>query len=678
MAFKHLLNLTKIHKRTTRWWKISDVVQASVLSGQPLVALESTIITHGMPYPANLVTALEVEDIVRQNGAIPATIGIIKGQVKIGLSRQELEFLSKNNETVKTSRRDLPYVLSKRLNGGTTVSGTMILAHRAGIPVFITGGIGGVHRGCDSSFDISADLTELSRTPITVVSAGVKSILDIPKTLEYLETLGVTVATYGDSTDFPAFFTPKSGCHTPVSINNPRDAAEMIHSRDLLELENGILISVPIPNKDTEAGVCIQNAIDEAVNEAVRGGVTGKKVTPYILKRVNEITKGLSLEFNKLLIKNNAQVGAKIAVELYSLKDEARLQNNGKEAYMAKDPGVVVIGGSNVDYVMQVNDEMQMSGTSLKGSIKKLYGGVGRNLTECISKLCPKNPPLFISAVGRDDNGKDIKADTLKKTFNTTGIVDIQDANTATYCAVLDKEGDCLYGIGDMNIHGSLSTDLISLYMKDIRKASMVVIDGNIPGETMKFVIDECHDKYNVPVWFEPTDAMKAVKPFRDDTWKKITYMSPNFNELVCIHSELSGKNLRTALNDIPTSCEEIIGISTDICQRILEHIPVVIVTIGLNGVILCARHSHIKINNNDSGIFVKHFPPIKVPGELRVSVSGAGDCLAGAIISAVTAMGLDIETSIVAGLKAASLSIQSVYPVPSTIDKGIFNLNVE
>ncbi|KAH3710524.1 hypothetical protein DPMN_070008 [Dreissena polymorpha] len=277
--------------------KFSEQVKAAIAARQPVVALETTIVTHGMPAPQNIRTALEVEDIVRQSGAVPATIGIIKGQVYIGLERDQIEYLADPGTTaVKTSRHDLAYVLSQGLNGGTTVSGTMVLAHMAGIPVFVTGGIGGVHRGAESTMDISADLTELGRTPVTVVSAGIKSILDIGRTLEYLETQGVCVATYGATNDFPAFFSRSSGFKAPYHVTSPYQVACMIEKNHELGLQSGSLIAVPIPLEFDTLGQEIETVIQSVVREAQDKGISGKEVTPYILKRVNDLTQGKSLQ----------------------------------------------------------------------------------------------------------------------------------------------------------------------------------------------------------------------------------------------------------------------------------------------------------------------------------------------------------------------------------------------
>ncbi|CDH53349.1 indigoidine synthase a family protein [Lichtheimia corymbifera JMRC:FSU:9682] len=306
---------------SARQFTITPEIQKALAANGPVVALESTIISHGMPYPQNVETARAVQDIVRDNGAIPATIAILKGRVHIGLDDDTLETLGKlGAEAQKTSRRDLASVVAQGKSGATTVASTMILARAAGIPVFVTGGIGGVHRGAEKSMDISADLMELGRTPVAVVCAGVKSILDIEKTLEVLETQGVSVHTMGESQQFPAFYTPYSGFNSPGRIATEKEAANVILANHNLELNSGMVFAVPIPKDDAADAQGIQDAIQSAVAEARAQSVHGKDETPFLLKRITELTKGQSLAANIALVKNNAQVGARIAVELSKLK----------------------------------------------------------------------------------------------------------------------------------------------------------------------------------------------------------------------------------------------------------------------------------------------------------------------------------------------------------------------
>ncbi|GFG39483.1 hypothetical protein Cfor_12442, partial [Coptotermes formosanus] len=300
---------------------VSPEVSKALRSHNPVVALESTIISHGMPYPQNLQTALQVEEVIRKQGAVPATIAIIKGRIKVGLNQEMLtEFASLKTPAVKTSRRDFPFVLSKGLNGATTVAGTVIVSCAVGIKVFVTGGLGGVHRGGETTMDVSADLTELGRNPVAVVSSGVKSILDIERTLEYLETQGVCVVTYGQNKNFPSFYTPSSGLEAPYNVETPAEAATLIEKLFQLHLNSGILLAVPIPEAEAVESCAIQKAIDTAVKEAEDCGIKGKEVTPFILNRVISLTGGRSLESNIALIKNNAKVGAQVAVELAKIQ----------------------------------------------------------------------------------------------------------------------------------------------------------------------------------------------------------------------------------------------------------------------------------------------------------------------------------------------------------------------
>ncbi len=288
-------------------------VKNALKNNLPIVALESTIISHGMPYPKNIETALMVEETVRSNKAVPATIAIIKGRLKIGLTKEEIEFLATNDEIKKISRRDLAVAVSQKLSGSTTVASTMIIADLAKIAVFATGGIGGVHRGAETTLDISADLDELSRTNVCVVCAGVKSILDIGLTLEYLETKGVPVIGYKTS-ELPAFYSTKSGFNVDYRIDAAIEIAGILKTKWDLSIDGGVLVTNPIPVAFELESSVMNEAINLAIIEADNENITGKKITPYLLSKVNEITKGKSLDANIKLIKNNADLAAKIAV----------------------------------------------------------------------------------------------------------------------------------------------------------------------------------------------------------------------------------------------------------------------------------------------------------------------------------------------------------------------------
>ena len=293
--------------------EIHPDVENAIKNSEPVVALESTIISHGMPYPKNVETALMVEETVRLNKAVPATIAIINGKLKVGLTNDEIEFLATNEEVKKVSRRDLPITVAQKLSGSTTVASTMIIASLAKIAIFATGGIGGVHRGAENTMDISADLEELANTNVCVVCAGAKAILDLGLTLEYLETKGVPVIGYKTS-ELPAFYSSESGFDVDYKIDSAQEIAEILKTKWDLSLDGGVLVTNPIPVAfELETGV-MNDAINQAIIEADNNKISGKKITPYLLSKVNEITQGKSLEANIKLIQNNADLAAKIAL----------------------------------------------------------------------------------------------------------------------------------------------------------------------------------------------------------------------------------------------------------------------------------------------------------------------------------------------------------------------------
>ncbi|EDQ02243.1 pseudouridine-5'-phosphate glycosidase [Shewanella benthica] len=297
---------------------INPEVAAAIAAGKPVVALESTIISHGMPYPQNVETAFKVEQIIRNNGAIPATIAILKGRLKVGMTHDEIEYLGKAGfDVIKTSRRDIPFIVAKQIDGATTVASTMILAQMAGIKIFATGGIGGVHRGAQQTFDISADLQELANTDVAVICAGAKSILDIALTLEYLETQGVPVIGYQTDT-LPAFYTRESEFGVDYRLDTPKQIAMAMKAKWEMGLKGGVVIANPIPEEFQLDRGMIDKVILEAVAEMDSKGISGKESTPFLLAKVAEKTKGSSLKTNIELVYNNAKLAAQIAVEYAS------------------------------------------------------------------------------------------------------------------------------------------------------------------------------------------------------------------------------------------------------------------------------------------------------------------------------------------------------------------------
>ena len=302
-----------------RYLDISTEVKEALEQGKPVVALESTIISHGMPYPQNVETAMNVEKLIRENGAVPATIAIIKGRLKAGLTAEEIDYLGRAGHAVpKASRRDLPVLVVKGSDGACTVTTTMMIAHMAGIQVFATGGIGGVHRGAETTMDISADLEELGQTPVMVVCAGAKSILDLGLTLEYLETKGVPVIGYGTS-ELPAFYTRKSGFGVDYELDTPEELAAAFHAERELGMKNGMLVTNPIPEKYSMDHKVIDKAIEQALAEAKAQGIHGKATTPFLLAKVKDLTGGNSLASNIQLVYNNARLAAKTAAAYCAL-----------------------------------------------------------------------------------------------------------------------------------------------------------------------------------------------------------------------------------------------------------------------------------------------------------------------------------------------------------------------
>ncbi|NXD42277.1 YOW5 protein, partial [Copsychus sechellarum] len=521
---------------------IHPTVQEALLEGRPVVALESTIITHGMAYPLNLSMAREVEEIVRTNGAVPATIGVLRGQIHVGLTDEELEFLASSKNVLKVSRRDFPFVLSQGLSGGTTVSGTMIAAHKAGIPVFVSGGIGGVHRDGENTLDVSADLTELGRTPVAVVAAGAKSILDIGRTLEYLETQGVCVAAFGESREFPAFFSRQSGFQAPYHVRDEEEAAKLIDSALGLGLSTGVLIAVPCPQERAAQGQAIEEAIQQALSQARSKGITGKEVTPFLLQKLVELTDGKSLDSNLALIQNNARVGSCIAVALSKLQEARRKRNLPRPGDVTAAP--VVIGGINVDFIAKAqNPDILGGGQTNAGRVRRTFGGVGRNLADCLSRL--GQTPLLLSAVGKDEHLESVLH--YCHHMDMSSILQLEGKSTATYCAVVTSAGELSVGLGDMDIHQQITEQYVSQFEEKLCQAPLICMDGNVPLSTIEYVCQLARE-HQLAVCYEPTDENKASKPFLSDSWKALTYISPNLQELRAIN--------RTLGNPLPAGTE--------------------------------------------------------------------------------------------------------------------------
>jgi pseudouridylate synthase len=308
-------------ERMKDYLSISDEVREALNNGLPVVALETTIISFGLPSPYNIETAIEMEDIIRRHGAVPATIGILDGKIKIGLTKEEIETFATSSSIIKVSRRDIPYALSSKKMGATTIAGTMVASNLAGIKVFATGGLGGVHRKGEITWDISADLTEMSRSNVTVVSSGAKAILDLRRTLEYLETIGVPVIGY-QTDKFASFYSRQSGLSADFRSDTPFEVASVMDAKWKLGLTGGILVANPVPEEDEIPFSEIDIYIEQAIQEAAEEGITGKELTPYLLQNINRLTQGRSLSTNLSLVRNNAKVGAQIAVAYQQFQND--------------------------------------------------------------------------------------------------------------------------------------------------------------------------------------------------------------------------------------------------------------------------------------------------------------------------------------------------------------------
>ena len=655
--------------------KYSNEVQQALAQRSAIVALESTIISHGMPYPQNLDTAVSVENVVRSHGATPATVALMDGHLYIGLEAEQLERLAKDGlSATKCSRRDLAHVLANKDLGATTVSGTMIAAELAGIDVFVTGGIGGVHRGVEETMDISADLSELGRTPVVVVCAGVKSILDVPRTLEFLETQGVAVMCW-QTNAFPAFFTVDSGEKAPLRVDTAEQVSNWINANKALNLQSGAIVAVPNPAPADEE--MIHRALTTALQEVKEFNVQGKKATPYLLKRINELTGGDSLKSNIALVKNNAHVGASIAVAnaksrgrrrrgtttATSTRTFATSAGSGSARTFATTPATsgaplpvlrpLVVGGATVDMTAQGNGAVQI-GTSNVGTMQHSHGGVGRNITECLGRF--NLSPTFVSVTGNDDVGRSIVSHLKEIHVDVEHIVQIDGRRTAVYTAVLDGDGDLIAAVADMEIlDEDLNAHVVASYNNSVVEQfqhSIVVVDGNVSAQALLAMAEQ---KAGPSIWFEPTSVEKSTRclPILD----ALSLMSPNVDELMEIARHLgvaSGSAEECAVVDVQQMGDSVVS-------RMRRDGPAwVLVTMGDRGVVVCS---------NVDGEESTHLKPEVVVTEM-VNCTGAGDCLL-ATVAALRLQGMvDMEKAVGIGMKAASLTIQSEMAVSTQLDR--------
>lgn len=626
---------------------IKPEVEEAMKNGCPVVALESTIVAHGMPYPQNYQVAQEVESILRSKGIVPATIAVKSGFGKIGLSDEELHDLARDgSKALKVSTRDLSLLMGTKDSrwGATTVASTMVLAHQAGISTFVTGGIGGVHRDGQISMDVSTDLTELSRTPVIVVCAGIKSILDIPRTLEVLETLAVPTVTFNGD-DFPAFFSPTSGVKTPWRVDSAQEVADSYLAARALGLTHGMLVGVP--NVDP-AGERVEKAIQDALQLACEQGIVGQALTPFILRAVAEQTAGESLRSNIALIKNNARVGADIAIAISEKRSKAIFDIN-PSATISRDEisppsKVIVLGGAVMDIVARpTGGNRLIPGTSNPGSCLEADGGVGRNVAEVLGRLGCQ--PVLYTAVGDDDRGRG-----LMKRFVETGGIDhshvVPTLGTATYLAVLDSTGDLHAAVADMQVFENIPVPT----SMSLRSAQFVVMDANPPLDVLTATAQIAND-HGVKVCFEPTSVPKARLVAENlGLLSCFSYAFPNVDELMAMADRITDNPgfMEADLFKTPNLRHEE-SAAAIVLQHMHPSMACLVVTMGERGVLLA-------IKDGEERSF-QHFP---LRDKVAVSnATGAGDSLCGAFISALI-YGKSETEAIKCGMEAAKLSVET------------------
>eukprot|EP01116_Phalansterium_solitarium_P000263 TRINITY_DN10164_c0_g1_i1.p1 TRINITY_DN10164_c0_g1~~TRINITY_DN10164_c0_g1_i1.p1 ORF type:complete len:695 (+),score=287.19 TRINITY_DN10164_c0_g1_i1:23-2086(+) len=652
------------------YFELGSEVRDGLRLGHPVVALESTVITHGLPYPVNVQTAKALEQIIRDAGAVPATIAIIRGTIFVGLNESQLAELAetgRQGQALKTSRRDLAAVVATNRTGSTTVSATVLVAHMAGIRFFATGGIGGVHRDGHITMDVSADLRDLGRTFVTVVCAGAKSILDLPRTLQYLETEGVPVIGYRTD-EFPAFFSRKSGQPVSMRIDDVESIARVVEAQEALGIGSGIIVAVPIPESDAASAEPLERYTELAIAEAAAANVTGNEVTPFLLRRVAELSNGSSQAANIALLRNNARVASEIAVAYNRrhghgwpgmVMTAATMYNPATGMYtglpaaesvppMPQTPSVVsgrgraiIFGGAAIDLISQ--STAAVAGTSNPGRVGMRYGGVGSNIANVLAKL--GGSPLLVTAIGADDNGRLLRNHLASLGLSHDGLHTDISLSTAVYNAILDGNGELIQGVADMSVLETLSPQMVESHAEAVAAAGLIVLDGNLSEETTAAVLDLAQ-RQHVPVFFEPTSIAKAAKVGRDGL-AKLTYTAPNADELAALVSLLHGASVSAAADDTELERQ-----ATELVAAGVKH---VFVTLGERGVLWATAAA------DGSGTQFKRWPAFK-PSHVE-NVTGAGDSFVGGVAWALL-QGKSVEDAVSYGLRAAQLSVESSHAV--------------
>ncbi|KAI5952485.1 hypothetical protein KGF54_003352 [Candida jiufengensis] len=672
--------------------KISKEVQNAIRLKRPIVSLESTIISRGLPYPQNLEMARSVESILRDQDVVPATTAFIKGIPHIGLSDSQLsEFAETPQDQIhKVSRRDMGYVMANNLNGGTTVSQTMILSNMVGINFFATGGLGGVHRDLPGQFnmDISADLTELGRTPVSVICAGPKSILDIPKTLEFLETQGVFVGTYNEDhlppqkLYLPGFYCRESSTLSPFGFSNFKEAANITFNQNLMNLQSGNVFCIPPPKETALNSEFINKIIDEANEEARIKGISGKKLTPFLLNEIAIRTKGKSVDCNISLVKNNASAAAEIAKEYHKLENQSQtpvssltnidikdLKPKQSPATTSSKIDLLVVGSVALDTIASIKTQTKFKDSNI-GTITNSIGGVGYNIA-LASKYVNSNTIKFISRVGDDFAGK-----LISNNIDINSNLSIGDGNTAQYVCTHDSKGELIIACADMSIieEPEFGEDVVQEIEKTEPK--VVVLDCNLSSQTINQVLNYPY-KLQPNFIIEPTSYIKSTRLSQTNLkvfpHNQIKLITPTIEELNTLFESfttaqkfeldywfpvLDSMNINSTFREKLASIKELKDLHQkgifQQCFHLLPFFQNILVKLGSKGCLLVSlviNHSDLKsipttstykpsrvvINDYNSriGVLIEYFPIPKENENLQIkNVTGAGDTLVGYLSS--------------------------------------------
>lgn len=615
---------------------LHDGVQAALHAGRAIVALESTIITHGLPRPLNYDMAVAAEDQIRRVGAEPATIAILDGRVHIGLDKAQLARVADSDpsHTIKAGRGSLAHALSQGMGwvGGTTVSGTMALAHRAGIRIFATGGIGGVHRGAETTLDISADLTELGRTRVAVFCSGAKSILDIPRTLEYLETQGVPVFTFHPTGKFPNFYTASSGSKVPV-VSNADHAAQIIAANEQLGLENGIVFGVPIPREFEANGKEIQYAVEQAVRESKELGIDrlGKQVTPWLLQRVSALAKN-SVQNNIALVLNNARHAAQCAMSLAEPRQPAAAQ-----VYTPRKAQIMVIGCAAMDITAQALKSSLSEPSTIPGSIQITVGGVAHNIARAAHAMLEDKRAVVLVAPKADDAlGNAMQKDLQASHMRTDALV--QSACTPMCNLVLDADGELVTGVADMHVLDEILVPEVVAMRLQQHQPRFIALDANLQPASLAEALAYA-TRERVPVLYEPTSTAKCHRILDAlqmlEHVHKIQIMTPNQYELASM-----AEYLRNTYPHVSTAHVDAVIRATLLPPALIQdaltmtHVAQTqFIKLGDLGVLLVMQ-------GQDAQHHFVHIPALPMDHtKTFVNSTGAGDSFTGAILAKLSTM---------------------------------------